>query len=503
MAAQFSISVLIQAIDKITSPLARIGEKVAHFGSQAAHGVHELGSKLTETKSLIIEAAVALGAEKAWEGFKQWVEGADALNELSFRLGMTTEAIQQYQFAAQMLGIPQEEFNHNLEIMSKLMGQARVHSGKLYGDLSKHAPGLMKQVLATRNNADALDVMMKALDQTTDASERAALATTFFGRGGMVMVNMVKEGYSHLQDLKNEAASYGLVTSETGEAAEEFNHGLTRMKYAVEGVKNAIGRDLLPVLKPYLDKTIEWIRTHRELIALKVKDFIEAVHDKLAAMGAWLDDHGDDLWLAFKGGVAVIEAVAGGVKTLIDYLGGVGTAITVAAAAFAVAAFTNPSLAALLVTLGAVISALAAIDNWQRQRMDAEIQRNHPGVPVLHKKSELDRWTEEHDPARAQERVAMKAGEEAMARGTSEAPASESVLTEGRLDEIVKTVVHERETRGFSFEGASGGQFSIPIQLSLDDSRLPDWLRAKTPKEAAHAADVGVRRMAPSMAGRH
>ena len=246
MAAQFSISVLIQAIDKITSPLARIGEKVAHFGKEAAHGVHELGSKLTETKSLIIEAAAALGAEKAWEGFKQWVEAADALNELSFRLGMTTASIQQYQFAAEMLGIPQEELNHNLEIMSKLMGQARVHGGKLYEDLHKHAPGLLKQVLATRSNAEALDLMMKALDQTADASERAALATTFFGRGGMVMVNMVKEGYAHLQDLKREAESYGLVTNETGEAAEEFNHGLVRLKYAVAGVKNAIGGELLP-----------------------------------------------------------------------------------------------------------------------------------------------------------------------------------------------------------------------------------------------------------------
>ena len=34
-------------IDKVTSPLARIGEKVAHFGKQAAHGVGELGAKLT------------------------------------------------------------------------------------------------------------------------------------------------------------------------------------------------------------------------------------------------------------------------------------------------------------------------------------------------------------------------------------------------------------------------------------------------------------------------
>jgi hypothetical protein len=503
MAAQFSISVLISAIDKITSPLAHIGEKVARFGREATRGIGDLGNKLVSAKSLIIGAAAALGAEKAWEGFRQWAEGADSLNELAFRLGMTTQALQEYQFAAQLTGVTTEDFNNSIEIMSKLMGQARMHSGKLYNDLSKHAPGLMKQVLATHSNAEALDVMMKALDQTSDASERAALATTFFGRGGMVMATMLKDGYSGLQKLRAEAASYGLVTTETGEAADDFNDGLTRMKYAIEGVKNAIGRDLLPVLKPYLDMTIEWIKSHRDLIALKVKDFIEAVHDRLVAMGAWLDDHGDDLWLAFKGGVEVIGAVAGGVKTLIETLGGVGTAITVAAGAFAVAAFTNPSLAALLVTLTAVISALAAIDSWQQKRMDEEIQRNHPGVPVLRKKSELDRWVDEHDPAKASERAAKKAGEEAMVRGTSDAPVPENVLTESRLDEIVKTVVHERETRGFSFEGASGGQFSIPISLSLDDSKLPDWLRAKTQKEGNQAADVGVRRMAPSMAGRH
>ena len=68
MAAQFSISVLISAIDKITSPLAHIGEKVARFGREATRGIGDLGNKLVSAKSLIIGAAAALGAEKAWEG---------------------------------------------------------------------------------------------------------------------------------------------------------------------------------------------------------------------------------------------------------------------------------------------------------------------------------------------------------------------------------------------------------------------------------------------------
>lgn len=495
MAAQFSISVLVEAIDRITSPLARIGERVGRFGAQATKGIGDLGHRLTATKNLILGAAAAIGAQKLWEGFKGWSEGADQLQKLAFRLGMTTQALQEYGFAADLQGVPQEEFNHNLDMMSKLMGQARNHAGKLYEDLSKHAPGFLKQLLATRDNAEALDLMMKALDQTTDASERAALATTLFGRGGMAMVTMVKDGYAGLQKLREEARSYGLVTDETGRAAEEFNDGLTRLQYAVNGVKNAIGAQLLPVLQPYLQKAIEWVKTHRDLIALKVTEFIRRVHDALLGMGAWLEEHKDGLFAMFRVGADAVAAAGKTISYLADLLGQIPGATEAAAIAFGIAATamaTNPQLAGLLATLTAVVAALAAIDSWQQQQMDEKFRRNHPGVQVIRKKSELDKWIEQHDPARAAERAARKAEGEAAA-GASEAPVPEGVLTEGKLDEIVKQTRFDRENRGYSWEQASGGTFYVPVQLSLDDSRLPDWLRAKTPTEQRRQAEVGMR----------
>jgi hypothetical protein len=311
------------------------------------------------------------------------------------------------------------------------------------------------------------------------------------------MVNMVKEGYQRLQELKKEAASYGLVTNETGEAADEFNDGLVRMHYAVQGVKNAIGSQLLPILKPFLDRAIEWVKTHRDLIALKVTEFISNIHDALIRMGAWIEEHKDGLWRMFNVGVDAISAVGKTVQFLIDTVGKIPGAAEAAAVAFAIAATamaTNPALAGLLATLTAVVAALSAIDKWQQEKMDEKIRREHPGVQIFRSKSELDKWMEENDPVKIKERAKKKAEAEAEAKGYSEVPTPENVITEGKLDEIVKQVKFEKENRGFSWEQAAGGKFYVPIKLSLDDSSLPDWLRAKTTKEAINAgADVGLR----------
>jgi len=495
MAAQFSISVLVEAIDRITAPLARIGEKVGRFGAQATRGIGDLGNRLTQTKNLILGAAAAIGAQKLWEGFKGWTDGADKLGELAFRLGMTVEALQEFQYAAKFGGVETEEFNHNVEIMSKLMGQARLHTGKLYEDLGKHAPGFLKQLLATRDNAEALDLMIRALDQTTDASERAALATTFFGRGGMTMATIAKDGYARFKALREEAASFGVVTTDTSEAAGAFNDSLDRLSYAFGGLKNLIGAQVLPILKTYVDRAVEWVKANRDLVAVRVTAFVRGVHDALLGVGAWLDEHKDGLFAMFRVGADAVAAAGKTVSYLADILGQIPGATQAAAIAFGIAATamaTNPQLAGLLATLTAVVAALAAIDSWQQQQMDEKFRRNHPGVQVIRKKSELDKWIDQHDPARAAERAARKAEGETAA-GASEAPAPEGVLTEGKLDEIVKQVRFDRENRGYSWEQASGGTFYVPVQISLDDSRLPDWLRAKTSTEQRRQAEVGMR----------
>lgn len=504
MAAQFSISVLVEAIDRITSPLARIGERVGRFGREATKGIGDLGNRLMQTKNLIIGAAAAIGAQKLWEGFKGWIEAGDAVQKLAYRLGITAGALQEYQFAAQLSGVESEALGKSFEVASKMLGQMRVGQGLLYTTLSKGAPGFMKQLMATRDNTEAFDLMLRALDQTTDAQERAALATAFFGRSGLPMIGMLKDGYGGLQKLRAEARSYGLVTDETGRAIEEFDDNLTRLKYAVDGAKNAIGSRLLPVLRPYLDQTIAWVKANRDLIALKVTEFIRRVHDALLGMGAWLEDNKDGLWAMFSVGADAVAAAGKTISYLADLLGQVPGASQAAAIAFGIAATamaTNPQLAGLLATLTAVVAALAAIDSWQQKKMEEDFRRNHPGVAYIRKKSELDNWIDQHDPAKAAERAAREAAEQGSARGVSEAPASDHVLTEGRLDEIVKQVRFDRENRGYSWEQASGGTFHVPVQLSLDDSRLPDWLRAKTPKEQERQVQVG-RRFALTM-GRH
>ena len=125
---------------------------------------------------------------------------ADSIGKTADSIGVSTEFLQQYQFAAQQSGIETEQFNKALRFFSKGVGEATMGTG------------LAKQ----------------------------ALAQVFGAKVGITMANLIKDGSVAMEDLA--ASATGVIPEDSIRQAEIFNDAMNELKRAT----------LLPLQKAFV-----------------------------------------------------------------------------------------------------------------------------------------------------------------------------------------------------------------------------------------------------------
>jgi hypothetical protein len=161
---------------------------------------------------------------------KRAIASADRIGKLADAIGISTDALQEYRHAAELSGVATEKFDKSLLQFAKRIGEGREETGALVEFLRRNNQELLTTILNTKSTGEALDVMFEALANTADATGRAALANAAFGRSGVEMVNMVRDGITSLRGMREEARRLGLVLDESMvREAEAANDQIERM----------------------------------------------------------------------------------------------------------------------------------------------------------------------------------------------------------------------------------------------------------------------------------
>lgn len=175
---------------------------------QATTGVQRVFSQLRA-------GAVALGAALAVRQFanfaKQSLDFADNMAKTADSVGMTTKEFQQFEIAAGLSGVSTEQAGKGLQFFVKSLGEARQGSGKMAETLKKIDKGFLNQVINAKSTNESLSIYLDRMSQTKGAADRAALAVAAFGRSGIGMVNILRDGAQGFNDMKAQAVALGLV----------------------------------------------------------------------------------------------------------------------------------------------------------------------------------------------------------------------------------------------------------------------------------------------------
>lgn len=168
-------------------------------------------STLARTAALSLAPILSFGAAIA--GAKSALADFDKIGKSAKAAGLGAEDFQAFAVAANLGGVAFDEFAKALQMFAKNTGLAAVGQGRLITQLKALDPELLKSLQHTSSQADRLRIVADALQQQTDASKRAAIASALFGEQGARMVEVLKGGAAALDATAQRARAMGLIVS--------------------------------------------------------------------------------------------------------------------------------------------------------------------------------------------------------------------------------------------------------------------------------------------------
>lgn len=154
----------------------------------------------------------ALGAAAVIQSVKRVTSELDSIGKKADQIGLTTDAFQELIFVAEGAGVSQEKFTSSMERFSKRLGEATLGAGAAAKMLK--TMGLDAKELTQIPLDEALNRVADRMNKIEDPTQKAAAAAAIFGREGVAMVNMMREGSAGLNDLRRAANEAGAVIDE-------------------------------------------------------------------------------------------------------------------------------------------------------------------------------------------------------------------------------------------------------------------------------------------------
>ncbi len=358
MAKKFQLSAVIRAVDNVTRPVAqatagirRATTAITKFNNRMrasaraagldklAAGTRRLGSSVRRTgvsfarmgaKIGIVVGAFALLIRRS-------AQTGDTLIKTARGAGLSVEVLSRLALGANRAGIDTKGLAKGLSALTKNMDLARQGTGEAFKSFKKFSIEVADSSGELRNTEDVLKDIADQFAKLPDGPEKTAAAINIFGaRAGPQLINFLNAGSKGIAELSAEAERMGVVwDTEAAEGAEKFNDAMADVGSALEGVSNAISREILPILTPMILNFKELVIANRELIATKVKDFLR--------------DFGKAMKAVFEFSKKVLDKL----DPLIELIGGPGNA--------ALLAFVAVIVGPVIIALGAMVASMISV----------------------------------------------------------------------------------------------------------------------------------------------
>ncbi|RLC35852.1 hypothetical protein DRH27_06195, partial [Candidatus Falkowbacteria bacterium] len=162
-------------------------------------------------KSFVAQAAAFAGISFGAQFLKGVIETNSQLAKNADTLGLSIEAYQELEFAAERSGIATSQFTSNMTAFVKRVGEAQNGVGPLVSGLKNLDASLLENIVSAKGQEAALKVVADAIQNSESAAERAAIANAAFSRSGVAMVEVLKNGSEGLTKFAKEARALGVI----------------------------------------------------------------------------------------------------------------------------------------------------------------------------------------------------------------------------------------------------------------------------------------------------
>ena len=208
----------------------------------------QLGKRM---KKYLTFAAVAGGAALLTREILRTAQAMDETIKSARALSVGVEAFQELSYAAEMSGVSTQGLSTSL----RYLNQNIYNNHKAFDALGlsvEDANGNLKSA------EDMLPELADKFANMEDGAKKTALAQEMFGRSGVQMINMLKDGSAGLEEMAAEARNLGIIfDQETAQKAEMFNDNLTRLGKTKEGLFTTLTANLMPAFVNLTDEMLD------------------------------------------------------------------------------------------------------------------------------------------------------------------------------------------------------------------------------------------------------
>jgi len=202
-------------------------------------------------------------AKKSFDFFKEQVENAAHLQDLSDKLAVSVEDMTAFGFAAQAAGLDVDSASTMLGKLQRTLGGAGKGGAGAAEELKKL--GVDAKKAAGKDTIETILDLADGFEKLKTQPEKTAEAIRLFGRQGIAMVPILSKGRAALEAMFEESKELGSGLAgdfykQSKQAREEFEH----FEFAVSSLKE---RALAAVL-PWIIKIGSWLKeTAKDVIA--------------------------------------------------------------------------------------------------------------------------------------------------------------------------------------------------------------------------------------------
>ena len=177
----------------------------------------QMGQSLKKGFDLAKAAAVAfygsLVYEKVSQAITAGLEYASSLGEVAQQLGVTTDALQEYRYAATQSGLSQDEMDQALAQLTRRAGEAANGTkaqAQAFDTLGVSVRTANNEMIPT---GDLIPMIADGLQKIESPAQRAAILMDLFGKSGQKLEPLLSGGSAAINNLRNAAYELGIVLS--------------------------------------------------------------------------------------------------------------------------------------------------------------------------------------------------------------------------------------------------------------------------------------------------
>lgn len=212
----------------------------SNFASALGRGLGVAGAAVAATTAAIVGTGTAL-----YNSTAAAAAYGDQIDKTSQRLGMSTQAYQEWDYVMQLAGTSMSENSAAFRTLTNQLDAAL--NGSAEAAANFEALGLSMDDISNMSREDVFASIITGLQGMEDTTERAALANDLLGRSSQTLAPLLNMTAEETQAAIDTANEYGIVMSEEAVAASaDFTDALTTMNATVTGLKNSMLSELMP-----------------------------------------------------------------------------------------------------------------------------------------------------------------------------------------------------------------------------------------------------------------